>query len=49
MFSVCSPQYFIRHTKPQRLLVTRHGLSFNEKVNLHNTLVTWAWDACALS
>ena len=41
MFSVCRPQYFIPHTKPQRLLVTRHRLSC-EKVNLHNTLVTWA-------
>ena len=48
MFSVCRPQYFIPHTKPQRLLVTRHRLSC-EKVNLHNTLVTWPWDACALS
>ena len=38
MFSVCRPQYFIPHTKRQRLLVTRHLLSC-EKVNLHNTLV----------
>ena len=36
---------FISHTKSQRLLVTRHRLSC-EKVNLHNTLVTWAWNAC---
>ena len=47
IFSVCRPQYFISHTKSQRLLVTRHRL-FCEKVNLHNTLVTWSWDACAL-
>ena len=36
---------FIFHTKSQRLLVTRHRLS-REKVNSHNTLVTWPWDAC---
>ena len=47
-FSVRRPQCFISHTKSQRLLVTRHRLSC-EKVNLHNTLVTWAWDACSLS
>ena len=45
IFSVRRPQYFISHTKSQRLLVTRHRLSC-EKVNLHNTLVTWAWGAC---
>ena len=48
IFSVRRPQYFISHTKSQRLLVTRHRLSC-EKVNLHNTLVTWAWDACDIS
>ena len=36
---------FIAQTKSQRLLVTRHRLSC-EKVNLHNTLVTWAWNTC---
>ena len=35
------------HTKSQGLPVTRHRLSF-EKVNLHNTLVTWAWDSSVL-
>ena len=45
IFSVRRPQYFISHTKSQRLLVTRNRLSY-EKVNLHNTLVTWAWGAC---
>ena len=39
IFSVRRPQYFISHTKSQRLLVTRNRLSY-EKVNLHNTLVT---------
>ena len=48
IFSVCRPQYFIAHTKSQRLLVTRHRLSC-EKVNLHNTLVTWAWNTCGLT
>ena len=38
ILSVRRPQYFISHTKSQRLLVTRHRLSC-EKVNLHNTLV----------
>ena len=47
-FSVRGPQYFISHTKSQRLLVTRHRLS-REKVNLHNTPVTSAWDACGVS
>ena len=45
IFSVGWPQYFISHTKSQRLLGTRHQLSC-EKVNLHNTLVMWAWDPC---
>ena len=36
---------FISHTKSQRLLVTRQRL-YCEKVNLHNTLVTWAWNVC---
>ena len=35
IFSVRRPQYFISHTKSQRLLVTRNRLSY-EKVNLHN-------------
>ena len=48
IFSVRRPQYFISHTKTQRLLVRRHRLSC-EKVNLHNTLVPWAWDACVIS
>ena len=39
IFSVRRPQYFISHTKSQRLLVTRHRLSC-EKVNLHSTLVS---------
>ena len=39
IFSVQRPQYFISHTKFQRLLVTRHRLSY-EKVNLHNTPLT---------
>ena len=56
--SVFSREYFIclvadalnllfraSHTKSQRSLVTRHQLSC-EKVNLHNTLVTSAWDTC---
>ena len=47
IFSVRRPQYFISHTKSQRLLVTWHRLSC-EKVNLHNTLVTWAWEACGV-
>ena len=47
IFSVYRPQYFIYHTKSQRSFVTRHRLSC-EKVNLHNILVTWAWDACGL-
>ena len=34
LYAVCRPQYFISHTKSQRLLVTRHRLSC-EKVNLH--------------
>ena len=38
--------YVTSDTKSQRLLVTRHRLSC-EKVNLHNTLITWAWDAYA--
>ena len=45
IFSVYRPQYFISHTKSQRSFVTRHRLSC-EKVNLHNILVTWVWDAC---
>ena len=48
IFSVRRPQYFISHTKSQRLLVTRDRLSC-EKVNLHNRLVLWAWDACDIS
>ena len=36
IFIVRRPQYFISHTKSQRLLVTRLRLSC-EKVNLHNT------------
>ena len=39
---------FYSHTKSQRLLVKRHRLS-REKVNLHNTPVTSAWDACSVS
>ena len=39
IFSIRRTQYFIAHTKSQRVLVTRHQLSC-EKVNLHNTLVT---------
>ena len=45
IFSVRRPQYFISHTKSQRLLVTRHRLPC-EKVNLHITLVKWVWEAC---
>ena len=41
----CRPQYFIPHTQSQRLLVTRHRISC-EKVDLHNTIETSAWDAC---
>ena len=41
IFSIRRPQYYISHTKSQRLLVARHRLSC-EKVNLHNTLITWA-------
>ena len=37
---------YLSDTKSQRLLVTRHRLSC-EKVNLHNTLITWVWDAYA--
>ena len=48
IFGVRGPQYFISHTKSQRLLVMRHRLS-REKVNLHNTPVTSAWDACGVS
>ena len=36
IFIVRRPQYFISHTKSQRLLVTRLRLSCG-KVNLHNT------------
>ena len=43
IFSVRRPQYFISHTKSQRLLVTRHRLPC-EKVNLHITLVKWVWE-----
>ena len=39
IFSVRRPQYFISHTKSQRLLLTQHRLPC-EKVNLPNTLVT---------
>ena len=46
-FSARIPQYFICNTKSQRLLVARHRLS-SEKVYLHDTIVTWAWDACGL-
>ena len=45
IFSVRRSQYCIFHSKSQRLFVTRHRLSC-EKVNLHNKLVTWAWDTC---
>ena len=45
IFSVRRSQYCISHSKSQRLFVTRHRLSC-EKVNLHNKLVTWAWDTC---
>ena len=45
IFRVRRSQYFIPHTNSQWLLVTWHRLSF-EKVNLHNTPVTWARDAC---
>ena len=38
IFSIRRPQYFISHTKSQRLLLTQHQLSC-EKVNLPNTLV----------
>ena len=41
IFSIRRPQYYISHTKSQRLLVARHRLSC-EKVNLHNTLITLA-------
>ena len=40
------PQYFISRTTFQRLPVTPRRLSC-EKVNLHSTLVTWAWNACS--
>ena len=43
IFSVRRSQYYISHSKSQRLFVTRHRLSC-EKVNLHNKRVTWAWD-----
>ena len=46
MFSVYRPQYFISHTKSHRLLATLHRLSCEKVLNLHKTLVTWAWDAC---
>ena len=42
VLSVRRPQYFISHTKSHRSFVMRHRLSC-EKVNLHNTLITWAW------
>ena len=48
IFSVRRPQYFSAHTKSQRLFVTLHRLSC-EKVNLHNTLVMWAWNTCGLT
>ena len=41
IFSIHRPQYYISHTKSQRLLVARHRLSC-EKVNSHNTLITLA-------
>ena len=41
IFSIRRPQYYISHTKSQRLLVAQHRLSC-EKVNLHNTLITLA-------
>ena len=44
IFSFRRPQYFISHTNSQRSLVGRHRL-FCKEVNLHNTLVTWAWSA----
>ena len=37
--------YIVQFSCVERLLVTRQRLSY-EEVNLHNTLVTWAWDAC---
>ena len=48
IFSVSRAKNFISLTKAQLLLVTRHRLSC-EKVNLHNTLVTRACDACGES
>ena len=39
IFSIRKPQYFISHTKSQRLLVMQHRLSC-EIVNLHHTLIT---------
>ena len=37
ILSVRRPQFFISHTRSQRLLVTQHRLSC-ENANLHNTL-----------
>ena len=38
VFSIRRPQYFISHTKSERLLVTQHRLS-GEKVNLHTVFI----------
>ena len=46
IFSVHRPCVLFLIQRSQRLLVTRHWL-YCKKVNLHNTLIMWAWDAYA--